>query len=226
MRRIPPPAWSALFAGLLAAGCGPRQSPAPAAFTHLRKALTKTDPLAPVTPARTLADRIVNGAKAEVRRGVTYDARYVLLSYPGGDVPSGQGACTDVVIRALRNAGYDLQSLIHQDMRRHFRLYPRKYGLSRPDRNIDHRRTPNQIVFLRRHGRELPRAVTGAAAASWRPGDLVYCRLPNGLGHCGVLSDVRNAEGLPLVIHNMGRAAQEDVLSAWEITGHFRYPAL
>jgi uncharacterized protein YijF (DUF1287 family) len=156
---------------------------------------------------------------------VTYDAAYVQLHYPGGDVPADRGACTDVVVRSLRDAGYDLQELIHQDMRRHFRLYPRKYGLSRPDRNIDHRRTPNQMVFFRRHGVELPLATTGAAATNWKPGDIVYCRLSNGLGHCGVISNERGPSGLPLVIHNMNVTRQEDRLGEWEITGHFRYPA-
>ena len=153
-----------------------------------------------------------------------YDARYVALAYPGGDVRPDRGACTDVIIRALRNAGYDLQQLIHEDMRRNFRLYPRRYGLSAPDRNIDHRRTPNQMTFLRRFGVTLPRGTSGSAAATWQPGDLVYCNLPGGLGHCGVLSDRYGASGLPLVIHNVGGASEEDCLGEWEITGHFRFP--
>src|SRR5687768_11370113 len=111
----------------------------------------RDDSLSLIPHPRTAAEKIVNGAKREVRRGVRYDARYVTLSYPGGDVASDRGACTDVVVRALRHAGYDLQPLIHEDMRRHFRLYPRRYGLRRPDRSIDHRRTPNQMTFLRRH---------------------------------------------------------------------------
>jgi uncharacterized protein len=189
------------------------------------RALLPTDPLAPIPNPRTAAEKIVNGAKAEARRAPVYDARYVVLSYPGGDVPDDRGACTDVVVRALRHAGYDLQQLIHEDMRRNFRLYPRKYGLSRPDPNIDHRRTPNHVTYFRRRALVLPTALDGEAAESWQPGDLVYCRLSTGMGHCGVLSDVRNAQGLPLVIHNMGRAAQEDVLAHWEITDHFRFPA-
>lgn len=171
------------------------------------------------------AQKIVAGAREEVRRGVTYDASYVKMPYPGGDVPADRGACTDVLVRALRYAGHDLQKLIHEDMRRHFRLYPTRYGLRRPDPNIDHRRTPNHMVFLRRRGRSLPLATSGAAAATWKAGDLVYWRLPNGMGHCGVVSDRNRADGLPLVIHNIGGAAEEDVLTAWEITGHSRYPA-
>lgn len=183
------------------------------------------DLLAPISPKRTTADRIVNGAKAEARRGVVYDASYCRLSYPGGDVARDRGACTDVVIRAFRAAGIDLQQRIHEDMKRHFSLYPHIYGLSHPDANIDHRRTTNQVVFLRRFGRRLPTDTTGVSAATWQPGDIVYWRLNNGLGHCGILSNVRNAAGLPLVIHNIGRTTQEDCLTAWQITGHYRYVA-
>jgi uncharacterized protein YijF (DUF1287 family) len=185
-------------------------------------------PVAPPTGLtgrqRAIAERIVQGARAQVERGVLYDASYRVIAYPGGDVRADRGACTDVLIRALRSAGCDLQKLIHDDMRRHFDRYPRRYGLTAPDANIDHRRVPNQIAFLRRHGRELPSATTGAAAATWQPGDLVYWRLPNGTGHCGVLSDARNDQGLPLVIHNLQVARQEDCLTAWEIVAHFRYP--
>jgi uncharacterized protein YijF (DUF1287 family) len=181
-------------------------------------------PLKPIAHPSTPADYIVMAAQEEVRRGVTYDAAYQTLAYPGGDVKPDRGACTDVVIRALRGAGYDLQQLIHDDMARNFSLYPARYGLAAPDPNIDHRRAPNHIAFLRRHGRELPTAVTGAAAKTWQPGDLVYCKLLSGSGHCGVCSNVRDDRGLPLVIHNCGRTAQEDVLPIWQITGHFRYP--
>jgi uncharacterized protein len=217
---LPAAALVVLLVGL--SGCTPGLSrvriPAPLPFR------AGADPLALIPHARTAAEQIVNGAKAEARRGVSYDAAYVRIGYPRGDVPAGRGACTDVVVRALRHAGYDLQRLVHEDMRRKFAHYPKRYGLRRPDPNIDHRRTPNQVVFLRRFGLELPKSTQAAAAASWQPGDLVYWRLDNGLGHCGVLSNVRGRGGLPLVIHNIGQARQEDCLAAWEITGHFRFP--
>ena len=177
------------------------------------------DPLAPIANPRTVTDKIVNGAKAEARRKVRYDPRYVGIDYPGGDVPADRGACTDVIVRALRHAGYDLQQQIHEDMRRHFR-----WGLRKPDRNIDHRRVPNQMCFLRRHGATLTREATPVTLAEWQPGNLVYWKLDRGVDHCGVLSNVRNDEGWPLVIHNLSQATQEDCLTAWEITGHFRYP--
>ncbi len=175
---------------------------------------------------RTVPDKIVNGAKMQVIRGVRYDASYASIPYPNGDVPAGQGACTDVIIRALRNAGFDLQKLIHEDMKRNFSLYPKKWGLRAPDRNIDHRRVPNQIVFMKRFGKELSIETNGDTAESWKPGDLVYWDLTgNNLTHCGVISNERGDSGLPLVIHNIGPvASQEDCLTRWKIIGHFRYP--
>jgi len=97
---------------------------------------------------RQTPDLIVLGARQEVSRGTIYDASYQQLAYPGGDVPLGRGACTDVVVRAMRNAGLDLQVLIHEDMARNFPAYPQLWGLNKPDRNIDHRRVPNLICFF------------------------------------------------------------------------------
>lgn len=213
----------------VASGCGPRGgakegSGGGLALPKLPQVRLFDDPVALNPHPRTAAEKIVNGAKQEVRRGVVYDAAYVPLQYPGGDVPADRGACTDVVVRALRHAGYDLQKLIHEDMRRNFGRYPKRYGLRRPDRNIDHRRTPNHMTFLRRFGKSLPREYAGAAAESWQPGDLVYCNLANGLGHCGVVSDRRTPEGRPLILHNAGRAELVDLLPRVEVTGHFRYP--
>lgn len=183
-------------------------------------------PVALISNPRTSAEKIVNGAKREVLRGVRYDAAYLPIDYPNGDVPRDQGACTDVIVRALRAAGCDLQREIHKDMTRNFPAYPRDWGLSAPDSNIDHRRVSNHLVFLKRHGRALPLGTTGADAKTWRPGDLVYWRLtPSRLTHCGVLSNDRNSKGLPLVLHNIGpTASQQDCLEKWEIIGHFRYP--
>jgi uncharacterized protein YijF (DUF1287 family) len=187
--------------------------------------LSRQTAVTPIAHPRTVADRIVNGAKAEVIRGVQYDSGYVSIRYPNGDVPADRGACTEVIIRGLRNAGYDLQQLMHEDMKRDFSAYPKLWGLSAPDSNIDHRRVPNHLVFMRRHGLELPRSTAGRDAATWQPGDLVYWRLPSGQTHCGVISNDRSEGGLPLVIHNIGPvASQQDCLTAWEIIGHSRYP--
>lgn len=175
---------------------------------------------------KTAADKIVNGAKMEVIRQVRYDPSYARIAYPNGDVAKDRGACTDVIVRALRNAGYDLQKLIHEDMTAHFAAYPHKWGLRAPDSNIDHRRVPNQIAFMRRHGLELTKSTDGDAAKTWKPGDFVYWNLTPGTTHCGVVSNDRGEDGLPLVIHNIGPfTTQQDCLTSWPIIGHFRYPA-
>lgn len=180
----------------------------------------------PAPPTRKIIDsplrRMLDNARKQTTQTRFYDPAYVSLAYPNGDVPIERGVCTDVVIRALRATGTDLQRNVHEDMRQNFGAYPRKWGLKRPDRNIDHRRVPNLQTYFKRHGKSLP--VT-ANAADYRPGDIVSWKLPNGLDHIGVVSDAtvpgqaRNA-----VIHNIGRGTeQEDVLLAWKITGHYRY---
>lgn len=166
--------------------------------------------------------KIVAGARAQI--GDLYDASYCTLSYPNGDPPAGRGACTDVVVRGLRAAGFDLQALVHQDMKRRWSAYPHSYHLARPDPNIDHRRVPNLAVFFRRHGLTLPNAVTPKTLPAWQPGDIVCWKLPNGLDHTGLVSDRRDGRGVPLVIHNLDHCAEQDVLTDWPIAGHFRYP--
>lgn len=179
-----------------------------------------------IAQPKTPADKIINGAKKEVIKCVQYDSSYRSIAYPGGDVAADRGACTEVVIRALRNAGYDLQKLVHEDMKRNFRLYPHRWSLRRPDSNIDHRRVPNLMVFFSRFGKSLPTKTGGEAVASWQPGDIVCWDLTgNGLTHIGILSNEKNQQGMPFVLHNIGpSASQQDCLTDWKIIGHYRYP--
>jgi hypothetical protein len=181
-------------------------------------------PSSTAPPPRTAAEKIVAGAKAQATEGAIYTPGYFTLSYPNGDLPPDKGVCTDVVVRALRKAGCDLQQLVHEDMKRNFRKYPNPWGLKKPDPNIDHRRVPNLMRFFERRGSSLTMEVSSKTLPSWQPGDVVCWRLDSGLLHCGVLSDTRNADGAPLVIHNLGRCVEEDCLTAWKIIGHFRYP--
>ncbi len=163
---------------------------------------------------------MIEGAKRQV--GVTrgYDPAYRRIGYPNGDVPLHTGVCTDVIIRSFRHAGIDLQVLVHEDMKRNFAVYPKTWGLRRPDTNIDHRRVPNLATFFKRKGRALP--VT-RRAADYKPGDIVTWRLASGVPHIGLVSDVRRGDR-HLVVHNIGGGAQiEDVLFAYELTGHFRW---
>jgi uncharacterized protein YijF (DUF1287 family) len=169
-------------------------------------------------------DEVLAGARRQVEEAAVYTTGYFALAYPGGDLPRTQGVCTDVVVRALRDAGHDLQVLVHEDMGAHFQAYPQNWGLTRPDPNIDHRRVPNQVRFLERHGQRLPTSIAEEHMGSWRGGDIVYWKLPNGLDHAGVVTDRRGPSGLPMVIHNLGITDEEDVLGEWRVTGHFRFP--
>jgi uncharacterized protein YijF (DUF1287 family) len=163
---------------------------------------------------------IVQSAYAQVGVTLHYDPSYVSIPFPRGDVPIDRGVCTDVIIRAYRSIGVDLQLLVNQDMRKAFAAYPRKWGLSRPDPNIDHRRVDNLAVFFARQGHSLP---ISKDASDYRPGDLVTWRLPDGRPHIGLVSD-RSADGRPLLVHNIGAGAKvEDILFAFTITGHYRY---
>jgi uncharacterized protein YijF (DUF1287 family) len=164
--------------------------------------------------------RIIQAAHAQVGVTVAYDPSYVSIPFPGGDVPLDRGVCTDVIIRAYRSVGVDLQLLVNRDMRKAFPAYPRKWGLAKPDPNIDHRRVDNLAVFFARSGQSLP--VT-KDASDYRPGDLVTWRLADGRPHIGLVSD-RSGDGRPLMVHNIGAGAKvEDVLFAFTVTGHYRF---
>ena len=150
---------------------------------------------------------LVVAARQQVGVTVIYDGSYRILSYPGGDLPVERGVCTDVIVRALRTArGSDLQKLVHEDMSGHFRDYPRRWGLTRPDSNIDHRRVPNLMTYFERAG--YARRVS-ADAADYLPGDLVTWDLGGGIPHIGIISDRKAVTGVPLVIHNIGAGARE-----------------
>jgi uncharacterized protein YijF (DUF1287 family) len=162
---------------------------------------------------------LVAAATAQTRTHVTYDGSYGRMAYPGGDVPDTIGVCTDVVIRAYRKIGIDLQVKVHEDMVRAFASYPKQWGMAAPDSNIDHRRVPNLQTFFRRAGAALP-----VSHAAYQPGDLVTWMLPGNLPHIGIVTGERSPAGTPLIVHNIGRGPQiEDVLFAFPITGHYRY---
>lgn len=179
---------------------------------------------APGAVASSFEDALVEAAIERTHHRVRYDGSYVRIDYPGGDVPADTGVCTDVVIRAYRALGTDLQRLVHEDMASHFERYPsrRIWGLERTDRNIDHRRVPNLQVFFERHGESL--AVTDAPT-DYAPGDLVTWMLPGNLPHIGIVTDRKSPDtGAPLIVHNIGRGPQlEDILFAYRITGRYRY---
>jgi|SRR5579859_193641 len=168
--------------------------------------------------------KLVAAAEERTHHTVRYDPAYVRIPYPGGDVPQDTGVCTDEVIRSYRALGIDLQKEVHEDMKKHFSVYPeqRRWLLSHTDTNIDHRRVPNLMVFFRRKGESL--AVTENAGA-YSPGDLVTWDLGGNVPHIGIVVDETSPEGgRHLIVHNIGQGPRrEDVLFAWKITGHYRY---
>lgn len=167
------------------------------------------------------ADDLVGGAREEARRRTKYSGAY----YAGGYPPEGEGACTDVVWRAFRAAGYDLKAMVDADIRARPQAYPGLKG--QPDPNIDFRRVSNLVVFFQRHAVSLTTIVSPGDAenlSEWQGGDIVVYGPP--LEHIGIVSDRRRPDGVPLLIHNAGpHAVEADQLISWptRITHHFRY---
>ena len=151
-------------------------------------------------------------ARRQTSHFVFYNPAYMKIGYPMGDVPSYMGVCTDVVVRAYRALGIDLQELVH------------KSGAGSGDTNIDHRRVEVLRRFFARAGTSLP--IT-ASAGDYKPGDIVTYYMPNGWlskTHIAIVAAEKTATGVPLVVHNRGWGVQaEDWLFAEKITGHFRY---
>lgn len=165
--------------------------------------------------------KVAQGGELRAMKPEVYDPAYVKLAYPGGDVADDRGVCTDTVIRAFRHAGVDLQVEVHEDMRANFGAYPKIWGLTKPDRNIDHRRVPNLETLFRRKGGGKTLSTT---AADYQPGDIVSWRLTgSGLPHIGVVTRKRQGDQ-PLIAHNIGAGTQEEpCLFDWPMKGWFRF---
>jgi hypothetical protein len=167
-----------------------------------------------------LGARIVAAARQQIGVTKDYDPGYTALKYPAGDVPLHTGVCSDVVVRALRGIGLDLQKEVHEDMKRNFGAYPQKWGLKRPDKNIDHRRVPNLMRYFERHHVAMSEKL--ALPESYRAGDIVAWDLGGGVLHIGIVSDKPSGR-TPRIIHNIGRGAQEeDILLKYRVIGHYR----
>lgn len=169
------------------------------------------------------AQKLVEAAESQIGITTRYDPAYVTLTYPDGDVPIAGGVCTDVVIRAYREGlDIDLQQLVHEDMRKNFSRYPKTWGLTQPDRNIDHRRVPNLQRYFMRKGALLP---VSDRVEVYQSGDLVTMMLPGNLPHIGIVAgETATGSKRPLLIHNIGAGTQkEDLLFAYPHTGRFRF---
>lgn len=166
-----------------------------------------------------LADAALDLTKQQV----TYDPSYFSIDYPNGDVPIDKGVCTDVIIRAYRKIGIDLQERVHGDMKAHFQVYPNIWGLQSTDTNIDHRRVPNLMTYFKRKGASL---TISNQAEDYLPGDVVCWNLGGGTTHIGIVADKKSSDGRRnLIVHNIGRGqVLEDCLFDFKIIGHYRYP--
>lgn len=166
--------------------------------------------------------QLVRAAQERTKHWVIYSGKYQKIDYPNGDVPKNIGVCTDLVIRSYRKLGIDLQQLVHEDMRDNFSLYPKIWGLKKPDTNIDHRRVPNLQVFFKRFGQSL---AVSQNPQNYQPGDLVTWMLGGNTPHIGIVSDKKTADGKRyLIIHNIGWGPkEEDFLFDAKISGHYRF---
>lgn len=162
---------------------------------------------------------LVTAARAQIGVTVNYDPTYRQIGYPNGDVPRETGVCSDVIIRALRDAvGIDLQKLVHEDIVWHKAAYPIKYLNHWSDANIDHRRVSNLRVFFRRKGWSVY-----PTDSDFHPGDILTLKLLSGADHIVLVGDRKNSKGELSMIHNIGVGTEEEEsLSAGEIDGHFR----
>jgi len=166
--------------------------------------------------------RLSKAAIELTKDDVIYDPSYYSISYPNGDVPADRGVCTDVVIRAYRKVGIDLQKEVHEDMKAHFSLYPKIWGMKTTDKNIDHRRVPNLMVFFKREGVVKPMTKN---AEDYIPGDIVCWNLGGGTTHIGIVVNRKSNDGQRyMMVHNIGGGqVLEDCLFDFKIIGHYYY---
>jgi len=166
--------------------------------------------------------KLNNAAIDLTRQNVTYDSKYYSISYPYGDIPKDKGVCTDVIIRAYRILGIDLQKEVHEDMISNFDKYPKNWGLKSTDTNIDHRRVPNLMTFFSRHGEVKS---ISSNPDDYLPGDIVTWDLDGGIPHIGIVINNKSGDKKRnLVVHNIGNGQEiSDCLFSFKITGHYTF---
>ena len=181
---------------------------------------TETVPLSAKSPPQ--LKLTIDGTVEQIGKTTSYDPSYQKIEYPHGDVPIETGVCSDVIVRAFRKGGIDLQKDVHEDMKGNFSAYPTRWGLKGTDVNIDHRRVPNLQTYFTRKGKSL---ATTSGSENFLPGDIVTWDLGGGVDHVGVVVNVWSKPTQRyLIVHNIGAGTlMEDVLFSWKITGHYRY---
>ncbi len=178
--------------------------------------------------AATAGEVLAQAARRQVGVTTGYDPAYRRIAYPNGDVPRATGVCTDVVIRAARDGWkFDLQRSVHEDMASAFTAYPRLWGLSRPDPNIDQRRVPNLETYWDRQSARVWRAKSRTSGAAFpeplHVGDILTWRLVGNLPHVGV---VVAAGDRPRIVHNIGQGARDEllgVMAGQAAAAHYRW---
>ncbi len=166
--------------------------------------------------------RLADSCFVLTKQKVDYDPSYFTIPYPNGDVPADKGVCTDVIIRAYRKVGIDLQKTVHEDMKANFGKYPKIWGLPKPDKNIDHRRVPNLMTYFTRQGSQLS---ISQNAEDYKPGDIVCWNLGGNITHIGMVSNKKTSDDKRfMIIHNIGAGqVLEDCLFSFTIIGHYRH---
>jgi uncharacterized protein len=182
---------------------------------------TENISVAAIENPSTFEEKLSNAAISIIDENVVYTPDYVSLKYPNGDVPAKTGVCSDVVIRAYRKLGIDLQKEVHEDMKANFSKYPTKWGLKKTDTNIDHRRVPNLEVFFERKGKKLELSNN---PNDYKTGEIVTWMINGKLPHIGIVTHKKSIDGNLMIVHNVGGGqVLEDCLFSWEIVGHFKY---
>lgn len=203
---------------ILAAGCQKQYGTQRSALDTPTPSIEKPLP----ANASPQVKQVIEAAIEQTKVTTGYDPAYVGIEYPGGDVSIETGVCSDVVVRAFRKAGIDLQKELHEDMTRAWSEYPRRWGAGGPDSNIDHRRVLNLMTYFDRKGKSLPITTN---RDNYLPGDVVAWELSDGVEHIGIVTNLLSeTEQHCLIVHNIGAGARiADVLLNWEIIGHYRY---
>lgn len=182
---------------------------------------TENITVATIENPATFEEKLSNAAISIIDETVQYDPSYIGIKYPNGDVPAKTGVCSDVVIRAYRKLGIDLQKEVHEDMKVNFSKYPTKWGLKKTDTNIDHRRVPNLEVFFERKGKKLE---VSNNPNNYKTGEIVTWMINGKLPHIGIITHKKSIDGNPMIVHNVGGGqVAEDCLFSWKIVGHFKY---
>jgi len=176
------------------------------------------------TAAKNFAEKLSNAAISIIDPSIDYDPAYFSIEYPNGDVPKNKGVCTDVIIRSYRKLGIDLQKEVHEDMIENFSKYPNleKWGMTKTDTNIDHRRVPNLEIFFERNGQKL--SIT-QDPKDYKTGEIVTWLINNKLPHIGIVTSKKSSDGKRnLIVHNVGNGqVLQDCLFEYKIVGHYRY---